>query len=334
MKSKPFILGPVCTLLWALSGFENDAIGQVYRVAEMNTEQIRALDRQKTAVLLPGGILEEHGPYLPSFTDGYLNERLTQELADAIVASPGWSALIFPLTPLGTAGANEIGGKYSFPGTYAVRSTTLRAVFMDLATELGEQGFRWIFLIHAHLAPSHNRALDQASDYFRDTYGGHMVHLCGLMPSVEALALPAQSLSEKERLENSIVPHADAAETSWTLFLRPDVVTPSYKGAAPYPAQNPEELSNATRGDTWPGYLGSPRLASAAIGARIFNQFSSRVVDLALKILEGLDERQVPRYGDIVSKRPGSNEIDKGGLAYEQKVASRQRDWLHGKGLE
>jgi creatinine amidohydrolase/Fe(II)-dependent formamide hydrolase-like protein len=41
----------------------------MYRVAELNTEQIRALDRARTAVILPGGILEEHGPYLPSYTD-------------------------------------------------------------------------------------------------------------------------------------------------------------------------------------------------------------------------------------------------------------------------
>ena len=38
----------------------------------MNTEQIKALDREKTVVLLPVGILEEHRPYLPSFSDDYI----------------------------------------------------------------------------------------------------------------------------------------------------------------------------------------------------------------------------------------------------------------------
>ena len=28
---------------------------------------------------------------------------------------------------------------------------------MDLATEFGEQGFRWLFVIHAHGSPNHNR---------------------------------------------------------------------------------------------------------------------------------------------------------------------------------
>jgi creatinine amidohydrolase/Fe(II)-dependent formamide hydrolase-like protein len=81
----------------------------------MNTEQIRTLNRDKTVVLLPGGILEEHGPYLPPFTDGYWNERLTHDLAKAITARPGWSVVIFPTSPPGNSGANDIGGKYSFP---------------------------------------------------------------------------------------------------------------------------------------------------------------------------------------------------------------------------
>ena len=30
------------------------------------------------------------------------------------------------------------------------------AIFMDLGAEVGEQEFRWIFLIHMHGAPDHN----------------------------------------------------------------------------------------------------------------------------------------------------------------------------------
>jgi hypothetical protein len=33
---------------------------QVFRIAEMNTRQILGLNLQKTVVLIPGGILEEH----------------------------------------------------------------------------------------------------------------------------------------------------------------------------------------------------------------------------------------------------------------------------------
>ena len=101
---------------------------QIYHVAQMNTDQIRALDKQKTVVILTGGILEEHGPHLPSFSDGFSNEWLAQKLAEAIVERPGMSVLLFPTIPLGHGGGNEIGGKYVFPGTYSVRRSTLRAI--------------------------------------------------------------------------------------------------------------------------------------------------------------------------------------------------------------
>jgi creatinine amidohydrolase/Fe(II)-dependent formamide hydrolase-like protein len=81
---------------------------------------------------------------------------------------------------LGNSGTNDIGEKYSFPGTYAVRFETLRNIFMDLAIEFGEQGFKNIFIIHSHGAPNHQRALDQAAGFFNDTYNGKMVNLMGI----------------------------------------------------------------------------------------------------------------------------------------------------------
>ena len=227
------------TILLALP--VSSATAQIYYMKEMNTEQVRALDRGKTVVLLPGGILEEHGPYLPSFSDGYMNERLTRDLADAIVARPGWTVLIYPLIPLGTDGANSIGGKYIFPGSYTVRSSTLRAVFMDLATVLGEQGFRWIFVVHHHGAPNHHRALDQAGDYFHDLFGGQMINLSGL--AMGSLRDPKnESLTKQERDEDGFSIHAGLSETSRILFLRPDLVRPEYREAIPYAGENMDEL--------------------------------------------------------------------------------------------
>src|SRR5215213_2748417 len=153
---RPLVLSVVIAALAASA-----AQAQILRLAELNTREIAALDRSRTVVILTGGIMEEHGPYLPSFSDGYVNEFATQRLAEAIVARPGWRVLLFPMIPLGTGGANVLGGKQVFPGSYTVRSSTLRAVFMDLATEFGEQGFKWIFVVHTHGAAHHNRPLHE-----------------------------------------------------------------------------------------------------------------------------------------------------------------------------
>lgn len=140
---------------------------QVVRLEDLNTMQIQALDRAKTVVMITGGMLEEHGPYLPAGTDAILSERLTQEIVTAVQAKKlGWTVLLFPKIAFGASGSNEIGGRYSFPGAYAVRPSTLRAVFMDLASELGEQGFRWIMVVHVHGSPLHLRPLTMPGTSF------------------------------------------------------------------------------------------------------------------------------------------------------------------------
>ena len=296
---------------------------QVHRLAEMNTEQIRALDRQRTVVLMPGGILEQHGPYLPSFTDGYGNEWMTERLARAIVARPGWSVVIFPTIPLGVGGANEIGRKYDFPGTYAVRSTTLRAVLMDLAGELGDQGFRWIFVIHAHGAPNHHRAIRQAGDFFRDTYGGHMVHLFGLMPVFGA---GGHAMSPEQRAEDGFSVHAGAGETSGMLARRPDLVDSTYRSARPQTGRNWDDLVRIARASGWPGYFGSPRLARAEDSDP--EALARSAAEWVLKILDGLDERTIPAVVDAVGSTPQNQAIDRDALARETRLRRVQEAWL------
>jgi creatinine amidohydrolase len=297
---------------------------QIHRIAEMRTDQIRALDRNRTVVLLPAGILEQHGPHLPSFSDGYMNEWLTVRLAEDIVQREGWSVVIFPTVPLGTGGANEIGQKFSFPGTYAVRSNTLRSVFMDLADELGEQGFKWLFMIHGHGAPNHNRALDDAGDYFRDTYGGRMVHLLGLMP---VIASPTAPLSAAAKAEDGFSVHAGVEETSALLFFRPALVGDAYRSAPSHTAKNWADLVRIARGDKWPGYFGAPRLATAARGAVTSAAMARSASEMLLKIVDGLDERQLPRYASIANS-PENLEIDRLALAREREAEQRQQKWL------
>ncbi len=323
----------ICVTLVTAALPISTAFAQIYHVKEMNTEQIRALDREKTVVLLPGGILEQHGPYLPSFADGYMSERLTQQLADAIVARPGWKALVFPLIPLGNGGANFIGQKYSFAGNYNVRFTTLRVIFMDLATELGEQGFRWVFVVHHHGAPVHHRALDQAGDYFHDLYGGQMVNLVGLAIPV-LREVEQEVLTEEQREEDGASVHAGTSETSRILFLRPDLVSPAIKGAPSLTGRSWDDLVRMASQKDWLGYFGAPRFASAALGARIWERYSSAVVDLALKILDGFDYHEMPRHGNALKGVAAFDVVEEVALEHERSIEGKQREWLRKNSLE
>jgi creatinine amidohydrolase/Fe(II)-dependent formamide hydrolase-like protein len=245
-------------------------------------------------------------------------ERRTEDLANAIVERPGWKVLIFPLVPLGTSPANTLGQKYVFPGSYTVRPSTLRTVFMDLATDLGEQGFRWIFVVQLHGALTHNRFLNQAGDYFRDTYTGHMINLSALLRP----ELRSDTRSEEEQRDD----HARAGETSNLLFLRPDLVSPAYKNAPPLPARDQKHRVEIAKADDWPGYWGSPRLATAAAGAAQLKSFSSRLVDLALKILDGFDYRQTKRLGDEIPPPAELSVAGKTFAQHNQEIETKQQD--------
>jgi len=313
-------------LLAAVMFLSQQVAAQVVRIAEMNTRQIQALNLQKTVVLIPGGILEEHGPYLPSYTDGYAIDAYTQELAKAIVARPGWTVVLFPQIPLGNDPANTIGGKRVFPGSYPVRMATLRAIYMDLANELGEQGFRWVFLVHNHGAPNHHKALNQASDYFHDVYGGTMVHLFGLKPVFLCYGIEDKMLSPKEREEEGFSVHAGADEQSEILFLRPEFVPPDYRAAESLTGKNFADLVRIAKADGWPGYFGAPRLASAAMGAQAFTLSSQKLKEMALQILDGFEYRKIPRYADEMD--PLNVVGEKAELDYEQALEKRELDWL------
>ncbi len=301
---------------------------QVLNVSDLNTRQIAALDRAKTVVLLQGGMLEEHGPYLPAFTDGILSARLTDALAEGIVRqSPGWTVLRFPVLSVGASGSNEIGGHFSFPGTYTVRPSVLRAMFMDLATELGEQGFRWIFVVHVHGSPLHIEALDDAGDYFHDTYGGTMVNLWGLLPVLAGWGSVLGTFPDSVKREDGVSLHAGLDEHSMMLYLDSTLVAPDWRSAPTVAGGSYDSSFAVAHRPGWPGYLGAPRLASAAMGQSIWSGFSSATVRTAVAVLHGADPAQYPRYLTFLRKSPLYQGWIRAAEQHDSVMARRQQEW-------
>lgn len=301
---------------------------QMLRLTDLNTTQIERLDRTRSVILMPGGVIEQHGPYLPAFTDGFMNEWWTERLGETL-AREGWTVIVFPMLPLGDGGANEIGRKYQFPGSYGIRVSTLRAVYMDLATELGEQGFRWIFVLQNHGSPIHNLTLDQAGDYFHDSYGGWMVNLTGLEPADPP---PAPPLGEDAKRVNGIDIHAGLSESSRILFIHPHLVSPAITQAVPFTARSPDELIEIAKRDGWPGYFGAPHLATATYGAQVMHHRLEAYTRLALEILAGKDPRSIPRYSTAAMQREKA--IMEDSLAYDESVRKRQDAWMKQHGIE
>jgi len=302
---------------------------QVRHVGDLNTRELRALDRARTVVILQGGMLEEHGPYLPAFTDGILSARLTSELAAGIVRQrPGWTALIFPPVSVGASGSNEIGRQFSFAGTYAVRPSTLRAAFVDLASELGEQGFRWVLVVHVHGSPLHIGALDDASDFFHDTYGGTMVNLWGLIPVLGGWGSAMSIMTPDEKRADGLSLHAGMDEHSLILYLRPELVARDYRQAPVVSGANYAEDFAVARREGWPGYLGAPHLATAEFGERIWRSFSAATEKTALEILDGRDPASYPRYVTYLKSQAPYREWIDSSMVRDSLAGSRLSSWL------
>lgn len=321
-------------LLIVLCCAPSPAGAQILQLTDLNAAQLRALDRSRTVVLLTGGMLEEHGPYLPAHTDGILSDRLTQEIAQSVVAKkPDWTVLLFPQIPFGASGSNELGGRFSFAGTYAVRPSTLRAVFMDLASELGDQGFRWIMVVHVHGAPLHIRAIDDAGDYFHDAYGGWMINLWDLLPVIGGWGnAMAAATTDAEKKEDGTSLHGGMDEHSLILHLKPELVAPGYKNAAVVTGQSLQESFDEAKNADWPGYLGSPRLATAALGEKIWKAFSAAASDQTLTILDGADPSTIPRYADILERNPiYQKEWITPAKAHDEALDAKEREWLRTK---
>lgn len=317
--------GRICALALILlaGGVAVPAAARSYQAAELNTAQYQALDRAKTVVILTQGMFEEHGPYLPAYTDGYAAERLAKDVADALVAH-GWTVLMFPDIPFGAGGVNEIPAKYPFPGTFALHVDTLRSIYMELADELGEAGFKYVFVLNSHGAPNHNRAIDQASAYFGDAWGGHMVKLSGFGASAPAGADPAASLSEQARREDNDSGHGGIVETSETLFLAPQLVDPAYR-SAPAVTVGSAGMLPVTKQSDWPGYFGAPRYATAAHGAKLYELRARLCIQQALAVLDGTAPRAPP------ARAPG-RDIDAASIARDRAATQRQQDWLQQHG--
>src|SRR5262245_57772657 len=304
------------------------ANAHVLDVAKLGTEQIRSLDRARTVVLLEGGILEEHGPYLPSFSDGYQSDFIATKVAGAIVARPGWTVLRFPPLPVGAMPANEIGGRFTFPGSFPVRMATLRAVFMDLATDLGDAGFKYILVLNYHGGPTHNRALDEASRYFSEKYGAVMVNLMGLV-SV-AGAAPHDQFTKLERDAEGFSVHADADEHSRMLFLKPDLVATSLHQAPPIVGHDPADLAALAHKPDWPGYFGTPAIANVDAGRRKMEGLAAAAVDAALKALDGTLAPTAAHVVDRDAADPVFARLTDASLEHDRQVERNEMDWLAG----
>lgn len=307
-------------------------LAQVLQADSLTTTEFDALDRARTAVVIPGGILEQHGPYLPVGSDSDQSRWLAEALGRRLSVRPGWTVLMLPLIPLGHSGANDIPRRWTYPGTITIRAETLRAMYMDLADSLGQHGFRYIFIVDVHGAPDHNRMLDQAADYFSDIWKGEMVPLLGLKAANILPPLPSAIMPEAASVSDGFTVHAGLSESSRVLFVRPGAVRSGLFTAPALTATDFADLVRLGHTSAWRGYWGAPAAATTTIGAAAMEQVLTAIASTAEAVLDGRPWNRERFYVEALMD-PADVQISRDSAAHDATLAARQQIWLRAKGL-
>ncbi|MDE2795286.1 MAG: creatininase family protein [Gemmatimonadota bacterium] len=220
----------------------------------------RSIARGFTSVVVAAGAVEQHGPHLPLLVDAARGDRLALEVARRLGGTV--------VAPTIRVGCSE--HHMAFAGTLSLRRSTLKAVCTDYAVSLARHGFRTVYFI-----PSH---------------GGNFEPLAAMLDELRAAVAPGCEVRAYTDLHGfvalwkeavaEVAPdvvgrvggHADIAESSEMLCIRPDLVQDDL--AAPgYVAGFDETVArrifrDGFRAVTPNGVLGDARGMSREIGER------------------------------------------------------------------
>ena len=262
----------------------------VYRLEEMSTPALDALDRARTAVVLTVSPLEAHGPHLPVGVDAFAARHFARTVADRLVAQrPDWSVVLAPTLHLGSFTFETV-------GTIAIRQRVVRDALVDYGRSLARAGFRWIFVANGHGGPGHLTALEEASAIVSRRHDVTMTSLTGhlaweffrgrYLPKIEAAL--GRALTDDERQAFAEDAHGGWWETSLMLMLRPDLVDESYRDLPPARYSLAERMvPNYPLRQGGLGYVGHPALADPVFAKAAIEVLMAEAMDMVDGILDG-----------------------------------------------
>ncbi len=318
-------------ILWLTSGSAAWA-QRIHKLEELRAPQIDALDRDRTLFILPVGMIEVHGPHLPVGTDTlgliYEANNVSTRISRAL---PDWNIVMMPPVSYGQSGANELGGRLVHPGTYGMRQSTLRSLVADLGGQVAQNGFKWIFVLNGHGAPTHNIAISEACDFVSETFRVTMLHVTGLLRADTAIQaagekVNARYFSSAERSAFGLDIHAGVGETSGMLAIRPDLVSPQYKTLPSRAGKSLEELHGIAATAGWQGYLSDPAKSTASHGRAIEGWWIESFVDLILRAVRGENMFDHPRFPEAVPEAVAP--VTDAALAKEAAFGAALDEWL------
>jgi len=226
---------------------------------EMTWPEVEAAITQgTTTVVVAVGAVEQHGPHLPLLVDAVRGDRLAVEVARRL-----GNAVAAPTIRVGCS-EHHMG----FSGTLTLRRSTLEAICIDYAVSLARHGFTRVCFV-----PSHGGNFGPLSEMLPDLRAavGPSCTVDAYTDLVGFMALWEAAVTEAApELVGRVGGHADIAETSEILCIRPDLVR-AERAAEGHVQAFDDELKDRIFGEgfrsvTPNGILGDARGATEEIG--------------------------------------------------------------------
>jgi creatinine amidohydrolase len=124
-------------------------------LAEMTWYEVDQAAKDGAILLWAFGVIEQHGPHLPTGTDVYIPQARLREVKRAL-AQRGVQALIVPPYYWGV---NVVSG--AFPASYRVRPEIIKELMADVFASLEGDGFKRVFCFSGHGDALHNRTIHE-----------------------------------------------------------------------------------------------------------------------------------------------------------------------------
>ena len=308
--------------------------GRVLKIDELTWTDIDALNRDTSLFLLTVGMLEEHGPHLPVGADTIGVEHEAGQVADRLSrALPGWNVVVMPTINYGSSGANQIGNVAVHPGTYGIRLSTLRSLIADVGGQIAQNGFKWVFVLNGHGAPTHHAAANDACDFVSEVFKATMLNVSSLFSADAAIQAKGASIAARHFSAADLSSfgrdvHAGLVETSAVLAVRPDLVRSIYRNLPSLRAESLQDSRDLAMKPGWPGYFSSPSRANAAYGRDVEAWWVEGMSDLILQAVRGENLFGRPRWPEPVQNDPAYAQLVDEILAPEREFEQELERWL------
>ncbi|MCI0497225.1 MAG: creatininase family protein [Thermoplasmata archaeon] len=223
---------------------------------EMTMDEVDALDRERTLLILPVGSIEGHGPHLPVGTDWLTAVEVADAVADRVDG-----AVVLPGVPYGLCSSTR-----DFPGTVTITFESLHSLVEDLMHSVLSAGFRRLLVLSSHAGRQHMSALRVAA---AEMARMHDVAILVVSDWEVAYELPDVPQGDG---------HGGMVETARMMAYRPTLVrdTPGKAGTASL-----QYVIDPEPGGLWPhAYEGDPSAATPAYGADFNSRVADRLVDI------------------------------------------------------